>query len=241
MAEEKRAVPPYLPFKTFRTFIEGLAATGIPGRIERGVLPSYSGGMVSALLVTLRFFRLADDDGKPGPRLERLVSAEGDDRKKVLREYLQDSYTFIFNDSVNLSNATQTQVREAFEVVASGDTVRKCVAFFVAAAQDAGLTLSRFLKVPRARNGAPRKRQRAVAPRNGAAAAAPSKEIGTQDQRLPPTQAGTSRELKLKSGGTLTVSATIGLFSLIPTDREFMFELMTMLDKYEAKSTPAHE
>lgn len=45
---------------------------------------------------------------------------------------------------------------------------------------------------------------------------------------------GTSRTVNLASGGTLTISATLDLFSLSPPDRNFVFGLIDELDKYEA-------
>ena len=42
--------PPYLAFRTFRHFLDGLRASGIPGRIDRSVMSSLSGGAQSALI-----------------------------------------------------------------------------------------------------------------------------------------------------------------------------------------------
>lgn len=46
---------------------------------------------------------------------------------------------------------------------------------------------------------------------------------------------GTSRTISLRSGGTLTVSATLDLFSLSPPDRKFVFEFIDKLESYESE------
>lgn len=47
---------------------------------------------------------------------------------------------------------------------------------------------------------------------------------------------GTSRQVQLKSGGTLTVSASADFFQLNVEDRRFVFELIDKLEEYEKKN-----
>jgi hypothetical protein len=44
---------------------------------------------------------------------------------------------------------------------------------------------------------------------------------------------GTSRTVELKSGGTLTVMASMDVFKLTPDDRNFVFSLIDKLNEYE--------
>lgn len=142
-----KQTPPYLPYKTFRNFIEGLRG-GVPGRIDRTVMPRYSGAVQSMLLGALRYLKLTNPDGSPKPLLTKLAEAESGDRQTLLRDMLRAAYSFMFNGSINLQNATSKQVQEAFAGAGvSGDTVRKAVAFFLAAAKDADIPLSPYLKV----------------------------------------------------------------------------------------------
>ena len=156
MTDAKRDAPPYLSFKTFHTFLQSTRA-GVPGCVDRSVLRHMSGAQVSQLLVALRFFRLVDQAGHPQPRLEALAAAPDDQQPKILLEYIKDSYTFLFDGSINLQNMTQKQLTSAFEKVASGDTIRKAVAFFIRAAKFAGLTISPYVKAERIKNGVRRK------------------------------------------------------------------------------------
>lgn len=49
---------------------------------------------------------------------------------------------------------------------------------------------------------------------------------------------GTSRIVRLASGGILTVSVSLDVLRLTTTDRNFVFDLIDKLDEYEKKNTP---
>jgi hypothetical protein len=155
MAEPKPAdpkptvTPPYLSFRTLRNFVDGLRVNGsIPGRIDRSVLKNLSGGAQSALITALRFLDLIAMDTAPTPTLERLVRAEGDARNEIVRELLRRHYPFMFPPAFNLDSATARMVREAFDkAFGGGDTSRKAMVFFLAAAKESGVAVSPFIKV----------------------------------------------------------------------------------------------
>jgi hypothetical protein len=63
----------------------------------------------------------------------------------VLGEILQTAYRPVLND-LNLPTATPMQLNESFKAAgASGDTVRRCVSFYLAAAKDSGQSLSPYI------------------------------------------------------------------------------------------------
>ncbi len=147
---QQKLVPPYLPYKTFSTYIASLKAVGVPGRIDRYGLPNYSGGIQTWLLSALRFFELIDDKGTPQPALSQLVHGEGEARKTLLRDMLRKSYHHLFRDGLDLKTITNRQAAEQFkEYSLAPDTVDRCIAFFMGAARDAGIELSSHLKKPR--------------------------------------------------------------------------------------------
>ena len=83
--------PPYVPYRTFRTFLEFLKE-GIPDRIDRSVWVSrFSGSSGMQLMTSLKALNLIDDLGMPSSDLEKLVYAQGKDRRDLLREILQNS------------------------------------------------------------------------------------------------------------------------------------------------------
>jgi len=100
-------------------------------------------------MAAMRYLELITPKGTPSPKLNKLVHAEGSERKKVLREILLSSYPFLFK-AFELQKATGREIEEKFVAAgASGDTVRRCVAFFISAAQEAQIPLSPFLKAVR--------------------------------------------------------------------------------------------
>ncbi len=151
MNESKRShtSPPYIPYRTFRNWLDGLKA-GVPARIDRSVLGNMAGVVQSQLLATLRFLNLIDQDGIPEELLARLSKADGQDRQKLQADALKAAYPFMFAHGFNLQTATPKLIEEQFQKAGvSGDTVRKCVAFFLLAAKDAGLPISPHIKTPR--------------------------------------------------------------------------------------------
>jgi len=151
MVEEKTAkqgavaVPPYLSFKTFNAFIQGLKV-GIPTRIDRTVINSMSGAVQAQLMSALRYLGLVSQHAVTNEKLATLVNSEGPERERVLSGILRDGYPFLFAD-FDLQRATTGQLEEAFRKVgASGETIRKCVAFFLAAAKAAGIAVSPHIK-----------------------------------------------------------------------------------------------
>jgi hypothetical protein len=143
----KKAVPPYLPFRTLTTFLEGLKV-GMPQRIDRSLMKSMSGTMQSQIMATLEYLRLINHEtGVPSENLNQLVHSKGEERQHLLKEILTSSYQFLFKDGLDLENATARQLQESFEQQGvSGDTLRKAVAFFLKAAKEAGLKLSPHFK-----------------------------------------------------------------------------------------------
>ena len=143
---ERVALPPYLSYKTFTNFLDGLQV-GIPAQIDRSLMPSLSETMQSWLLATLRYLELTTGDNAPTERLRKLVNATGPDRQALLAEIAKSSYPFVFKNGADLQTATPRQLNDAFSNVgAQGATVKKCSRFLIALVKDAGLPPSHFLE-----------------------------------------------------------------------------------------------
>lgn len=138
-------VPPYVPYRSFRNFVDSLKQ-GIPARIDRSVMSSMSGALQSQLTTTLRYLGLIKPTGQPTEALVKLVNSEGPERAKAMREIVTTSYPFLL-ESFDLKSATPRMVEEQFaEMGASGGTLNKCMLFFLAAAKDAEIEVSPHLK-----------------------------------------------------------------------------------------------
>lgn len=181
--EESKRTPPYIPYKTFDSTLNGLADSAVPHRLDHTLLHNMSGTTRSGLMVGMRFLGLIDDDNNTKPILEKLAHAKGDARKAMLREIVQNSYGFM--GTLDLMRATPGTLAEAVgKEGATGGTREKAVAFFLKVAEAAGIEVSPFI-LKRKHAPTPNKKPRRAAPKgdpgNGGG------NGGTQDQNRTPT------------------------------------------------------
>lgn len=232
MAEEAAAAAVYTGWATFKNSLDNLAH-GVPNVIDRSTFPGQSGGVQSQLLAAYKFLSLTKPDGTPTDALHAVAVSDERARKEALRGVLQAKYAALF--ALDLTKATPKQVNdvmgESYNV--SGDTREKAVRFFLSAALYCGVPVSRFLNKPQpgtpAGNGAPRVQRKSKLRK-----ATPAPDVPGNNDALPATP-GTSKSVQLQSGGTLTISATLDLFSLSATDRKFVFDLIDKLETYSTE------
>lgn len=230
----KQVIPPYLSHKTFTNFIDSLRA-GIPARIDRSVMSSLSGTAQAHLLHALRYLNLIDAEGVPTEKLTRLATAQDAEKQKVLKEILTSAYPFVICDSIDLERCTSKQIEEAFATTgATGETIRKSLAFFLTTAKQAGMKLSPHIKRARKPKGTgARQRGGAVGPKS-ATQGTPLEQPTPSPVQNTPQHTGTTKTIQLKTGGSLTLSLAVNILELKGKDREFVFKLVDDLDAYEA-------
>jgi hypothetical protein len=185
----QKALPPYVPYKTFINFLDNLKQ-GIPQRIDRSIAPfrSMSGALQGQVRLALEYLNLINENGETTEGLSHLVHAEeGVKREQALKDVLIPAYPFIFENGLDLERATQRQLEERFaQMGAGGDTTRKCVAFFLNAARGAGIKLSpHFKKVRAPRTKSRRKEAPIPKPKMS-----PSEESKSPPADQPPQQSG---------------------------------------------------
>ena len=115
--------------------------------------------MISA---TLRTLGLIDKNDAPTDAMMQLVDPK-QNYAENLKVILVQSYPFISDGSIDLKNTTTEKVVEKFKQAgATGSTVSKCMAFFLAACKAAGIETSQYVKAPlppRASGRPPKRRQ----------------------------------------------------------------------------------
>jgi len=147
--EVKKSLPPYVSYKSFSRFIKGLQSGHLPSRIDKAVLTGMSGSVQSAMTNSLEYLQLIEAGGRPTKALEDLAGATGPEYSEKLKGIVESSYGFLFDDGLELSRATTGQIQEAFRRQgANSSTGIKAIAFFLAAAKDAGITISKYVKTP---------------------------------------------------------------------------------------------
>lgn len=159
----KKTLPPYVPYRTLVNFLDSIKIS-LPQRINRSLPPfkSMSGSLQGQLMLALEYLNLITDTGEVTAGLANIVHSEDTKREQALKTILTDAYPFLFEDGLGLDRATQRQLEERFaQTGATGDTLRKCIAFFLNAAKGAGLKLSpHFKKVRGPRVGTAKSRRK---------------------------------------------------------------------------------
>jgi hypothetical protein len=137
---------------------------------------SLSGTVQGNLLTTLRYLDLISDDQTPTAKLSRLTSESEKERHEVAMEILDAAYPFVFRGNFELASATTKHLTDQFaNAGATGDSLRKCMKFFVSFAEYAGMTVSQYVKT-----GAKR------GPKPGSTSAKAKKTANKPDSGIPP-------------------------------------------------------
>lgn len=221
--ENKKLAPVYCSWGTMQNALNQLAKA-TPTHLDRSAFTGIAWTVQTQLLTGFKFLGLTDETGKTKPEL--IALAEDTANRKVNWErLLRDRYRFVF-EKVDLSTATPKQLQEAMAASGiNGDTQDRAIRFFLSAAEFTGIKLSPFLMKGRKPSAAtPRKRTRTRKP------------VPTADEQSGPnTTPGPGITVQLRSGGSLTVSATVDVFSMSSDDRAFVFKIIDDLRAYEAR------
>ncbi|MFN8177660.1 MAG: DUF5343 domain-containing protein [bacterium] len=144
----QRRLPAYVSFKTFWNFLESLRGHPVPARVDRSLMRHLSGSSQSALQASLRFLGLVDDEERPTRSLMTLLAAAADEkRQEELGRVVREAYDFLREPEFELERATAKQLEEHFRNSgASGTTVKKAMAFFVALVKKAAMQVSPHLR-----------------------------------------------------------------------------------------------
>jgi len=143
----KKLPPPYVSFRTFWNFLEGLQQT-MPARIDRSYWGSrLSGTNGGQIVAALRFLDLTDGSGFPTAKLRQLAGSRGSERADVIKKIVREAYGFLAHDAPDPQTATYAQLEEAFRdhFQLAGEVVRKCIKFYISLATAGDIKLSPFV------------------------------------------------------------------------------------------------
>jgi hypothetical protein len=158
-ARDKGPRPPYVTYATWVRVLEDVRErkpTQLDGSYYRELGLSDSTGVT--VKQALWFLGLIEGEGMPTENLLELAGSEGDDRKRLIRQIVDQAYGPIVGE-VDLEHATMGHLLDAFRRAgAEGNVGHKCVTFFLALAKDAGMTLSSSL-LTKSRVGASQRRE----------------------------------------------------------------------------------
>jgi hypothetical protein len=229
--------PPYLSFKTFWSFLDEMLSNPVPPQIDRSLMRSKSGSDQLHLTSALKAFGLIDAS-QTVTGLRELASTDEQGRIRWLAAQLRQRYPS--QVKVSEDNGTEQQLRESLREsfkIASADTLRKAMTFFLHAARTAGISISPHFPTTRSGSGAPgtSKPKRSASRRK--TAAGPASENGSGKAG---TREGDTYSVELVSGGSVSVVVTVNLFALSTADRTFVIDLVDKLKGYDS-ATPESE
>ncbi len=232
--------PPYMSFQTFWNFIAELSTKPLPPRIDRSLMSSKSGTDQFNLTLALTSFGLVDDENRVLPLLEELTAADDEQRKSILAKMVTTSYTEPMR--VSGDHGTTKDLEDAFRnsypSIASADTRRKAITFFLHAARMADIELSANFPKTRSGSGAPGQSK----PRSKPKKKTPNTP-GSGQQRERPTTGGVEDDIvvNLRTGGTMRLCVNVSPITLRGFDRNFFFKAVDLLDGYAAAAAAAYD
>jgi hypothetical protein len=222
----QKAVPVYLPFKSFQSAVQSLRTHGLPRALDRTAFGSRSGADQIQILSAFKFLGLIDDANTTQPILRNLVSvAEGTpDEKAILASLLRERYANIIE--LNLEAATPAQVNKAIaDYGAGGSTTGRSVRFFLKAAEYCGIKLSARLTARKPRSASSYGEDGETRRKKVAASTEPRSLLGPS---------GSFKTVELPNvGGQLTVSGTFNFFDLSGNERELVFGIIDSMKAFE--------
>jgi hypothetical protein len=143
----KKPIPAYLPYETFRSFIDTLHTTALPTVIDKSLMRNMSGGAQSHLMVALRFLGLIEDKGKVLPPLERLHAAFGSPEWAAeLEKVFNSAYSSIMG-VLSVDKATEKQLNDHFRqnTAVDGTMLDRAIRFYLTGLKDAKVTVSEHI------------------------------------------------------------------------------------------------
>jgi len=145
---------PYGTYSTVKATIDRFTDSTVPTKLNRHVLDDVSGGAFSALMTSLRFLGLVNEDQSVRPEFREVVEAKrkGDaDYKDIMTRVVCDAYEPIIGD-FDLDAGTLPDLEKKFRDagVSQGQMVTKAIRFYLKALADAGLTVSEHITKQRA-------------------------------------------------------------------------------------------
>lgn len=160
-SEDRRPLPPYIPFKTLTGFIQKLKDTAVPPRVDSSLMRSYSGSVARQLVAAMKWLSLVDDNGYTKEMLTRLVASYGTDGwHDEFGVVISDAYSSVIGD-LDLDKTTSAMLAEKFRAFgAEGQVLQKCITFYLAAMRNVGWQISPHLSEKALRQRGERRRSK---------------------------------------------------------------------------------
>jgi hypothetical protein len=160
--ETTALTPPYIPWKSFVSYLAGLKNTTIPQTLDNSVRPaSMAGGVWRQLTSALQFLGFINASKVVQDVFKATVRAYGSPEwKGAVSSHVLPAYAKIIGD-LPLGNATAGQLEKRFRENGKidGQMLEKCIRFYIHALREADVKYSSYFAM---------RRKRAISKRAGA-------------------------------------------------------------------------
>ncbi|MFC7343242.1 hypothetical protein [Saccharopolyspora griseoalba] len=227
-------VPPYnLTWRAFLSSLDRMAADeDLPSVIDRSYLNWMPGNVQTNYLALCRQFGLVDSGDAPTALMRNIVY-HNDSRPTVIAQLIHEHYAPILELNPN-STAQQLLGLWKDTYNQSGETRRKATTFFMHAAKFSGVQIGHNWERDVAkisRQAPPARRDRPRQPRI-------PKQAGPRESTARPAE---TVDLD-NDAGSLSISVEIDPLKLTEEDRDFVFDIVDSIRKYQdahAKNIPS--
>jgi hypothetical protein len=222
--------PPYMSFQTFWNYIEELAEKPLPPAIDRSIMKSKSGTDQANLTMAFNSFGFTDATGNVLPALTDLIAFDPEERPAAFGALVRAHYKVPLD--VSSRNGTPADLNKVFideyPSIASADTRRKAITFFLHAARKSGIELSPHFPATRSGQGAPG----APKARRTGTRRRQQRDDGSGGQQPPPPPAGGfSQSVELPDdAGTVMLTASVNPMALKGNIRAWFYKLVDQMD-----------
>lgn len=137
--KKRKRLAPYAPASALSAFFDHIRYVKTPDKIDSNMLQDYgiAKGQTFALLSTLKFLGLTEDDGTPTPAFKLLQTA-GEEFQSNLREILQRAYSDLFS-RLDVSRDSRDKILNFFARNYSPATAVKATSLFLDLCGEAGI------------------------------------------------------------------------------------------------------
>lgn len=138
-ARKRKRVAPYVPASAMSAFFDHIRYVKTPDKVDSNLLQDYgiTPGQAFALLSTLKFLGLTEDDGTPTPAF-KLLQTGGDEFKSSLRAILERAYSDLFS-RLDVSRDSRDKILNFFARNYSPATAVRATRLFLDLCGEAGI------------------------------------------------------------------------------------------------------
>jgi len=159
---QPKDVAPYGTYGMMKSTIERFKDSTVPSKLNRHVLHDISGGAFSALMSSLRFFGLIDENQGVKDEFRAVVEAARQGEvayKDKMVQVVCDAYDPIVGAQFDLQSGTLPDLEKKFRDagVPQGQMLTKAIRFYLKALDDAGIEVSEHITKPRRRTSSKNK------------------------------------------------------------------------------------